>query len=185
MPVAGTGTDVWNALRPPSVLGPKMPSTFSVAPAAPLLLSRSCSSLTAIPLAPICSWLWVPAAGLDGTWVLPGPSTTVSLPLTDTDGARALSWVWVTPSTMPSSATPAIPSAISFFWKALVAVVVAASNRPVMASRGAAPTWLSCCWMMPMSVVGPSPSLTRCTARACTYSATTRLPTCRCRAAIG
>jgi hypothetical protein len=46
---------------------------------------------------------------------------------------------------MPSSVTPATFSAISFFWNALAAAVVAASNRPVIASRGLAPTALSCC----------------------------------------
>ncbi len=81
---------------------------------------------------------------------------------------------------MPSSVTPGCFSAISLRWNALVAAVVAASKCPVIASLGVAPTALSCCWMMPTAVDGPSPSLTRWIARALTYAATARLPTCRC-----
>ena len=167
IPLAVSFAVVWNALSAPSVSGPKSPSTLSfVGAAAPLVLSRSCSSLTATPLAPAASCLWVPGVGSNGTWVLPGPTTTVSVSLIRWDGARRVSWAWVMPATMPSSTTPGIFSVISFFWNALVAAVVAASKCPVIASRGVAPTALSCCWMTPMAWVGGSPSLTRCTARA-------------------
>jgi hypothetical protein len=146
IPFAVSFAPVWKAFSVASVRFRKSPSTLSFLPTTvPLLLRRSCSSLTATPFEPTCSCLCVPRVGSVGTWVFPGPTTTVSVSLIFTGGARSVSCACVIPATMPSSVTPGIFWSINFFWNALVAAVVAASNRPVIASLGDAPTALSCC----------------------------------------